>query len=289
MTARDWVALLRRQILLVLAVIVLVPVGAFVFASVQHKEYDSTAQVLLSDDSGLLTGGNSAQVPVAVANEVALAESTSVRDRARQALPDAGSVTVTQGQAATTFTMTAKAGSSGLATRTAAAYVNAYLQERQAQADRSLAAIRSTLQRQLDGLSGQIAGLQQQIGSTNGDTSGLSSSRDSLIQQRTALSTQLGNLQVGTGSVASFIHVVSPPSVPRHPSSPTPAKDAAIGLVLGLLLALGLAFIVDRSGLFSRRTMEQAAPAVGRAATADSGHGFKPYMAPERAEPSGRF
>lgn len=76
------------------------------------------------------------------------------------------------------------------------------------------------------------------------------------------LAQQLGNLQIAEATAIGGFKVIVPATPPKSPSSPQPAKSAAIGFAVGLLAGIGLAFVVGR--LDTRvRTHREAAEIIG--------------------------
>jgi capsular exopolysaccharide synthesis family protein len=87
-----------------------------------------------------------------------------------------------------------------------------------------------------------------------------------LLNQEAVLREQLAQLQVSgavaPGGVANGgLEVVTPAQAPSSPSSPKPTRDALLGLLAGLMLGLGAAFL--RHNLDDRVTSKEAAEHFG--------------------------
>src|SRR5205807_3042357 len=64
--------------------------------------------------------------------------------------------------------------------------------------------------------------------------------RGRLVRQRIDQLETLAALQTGNAEL------VQPAAIPLSPSSPLTTRNAALGAALGLLLGIGLAFLIDR-------------------------------------------
>ena len=89
--------------------------------------------------------------------------------------------------------------------------------------------------------------------------SGSAAQLAALSNQQAVLKGQLAQLQVA-GTVASTgLEFVTPALAPTSPSSPKPAQDALLGLLAGLVLGVGAAFLRDSldDTLTTSETVEQ--------------------------------
>ena len=66
------------------------------------------------------------------------------------------------------------------------------------------------------------------------------------VTARTQLSDQLQRLRAVAAAQVSNAQIIKFATPPSAPASPKPGRDAGLALVLGLLLGLGLAFLLDR-------------------------------------------
>ena len=74
-----------------------------------------------------------------------------------------------------------------------------------------------------------------------------------ILQQR------LRDLQILEATVTGNFRVLVPATVPEEPISPKPVRNAALGLVVGLLLGIGLAFLLEQLDTRVRRPDDVAA------------------------------
>jgi capsular exopolysaccharide synthesis family protein len=229
------VLVLRRRWWLVLLCVVVAGGAAFGFSSEQQKKYTASSQILFQDQnfSQQLFGSNFINPnvdPVAQqATNISLASLPAVAART------AGSLHIPAGLVASEVSVSS-VGQSNLASvnatdprparaaKIANAYARQYVVFRQ-QADRAaiLTALRQ-VNRQLAKLAaGARTGTVGQELQTRANDLGV-----------------LASLQTGDVQVAQLA------SVPTSPSSPKTKRNAALGALLGLLLGLGLAFLLQR-------------------------------------------
>jgi succinoglycan biosynthesis transport protein ExoP len=66
-----------------------------------------------------------------------------------------------------------------------------------------------------------------------------------LSSQQAVLKGQLAQLQVAGATVSTGLQLVTPATSPSSPSSPKPSQDALLGVMAGLVLGVGAAFLRD--------------------------------------------
>jgi capsular exopolysaccharide synthesis family protein len=133
-------------------------------------------------------------------------------------------------------------------------YATAFVQYRQAVAERNLATAEAQLR-------SQISSLGQQLRSFRGDTT--SPAASALLNQQAVLKEQLAQMQVSGAVDSGDVVLVTPAQTPASPSSPKPAQDALLGLAAGLALGLGAAFL--RDSLDDKLASKEAAEHAGGA------------------------
>ena len=87
-----------------------------------------------------------------------------------------------------------------------------------------------------------VAGLKQAIANLQGEFN--STARDATVQ-RGAIESSIASLVQQEATTNGGVQIVDPATSPTTPSSPRPKRDAAIGLLLGLALGVGLVFLLD--------------------------------------------
>lgn len=127
------------------------------------------------------------------------------------------------------------------------AFAEAYLDVKRDQALDEILAARANLDERAERLRGNIAELDAQIEAADSeeDAQALQIQRDALLAQLGQLIGQAGSLGDASGGITGGGTVLTPAEVPESPVSPRPLRTAALALVLGLLLGTGVAFLRD--------------------------------------------
>jgi polysaccharide biosynthesis transport protein len=223
----------ERWWIIVLVAIVGLIAGVLYGASAT-KSYQATATVLIQPSSpiseaAVAAASTAAEDPTRIAaTDLLLMTSPAVANAAQQALKIKMSpsdlraeVTASEEPNADLFDITASDSDPARAAKIANAFATEFVAFRLANVQQSAAAA--------------VAGLTQKLAATPATD----------IADRTALQAalqrvnELGAVQTGDASV------VSAATVPSSPTSPKPKLDAALGLVFGLALGLGLIFLID--------------------------------------------
>ncbi len=231
---RDYLGVVRRRLWVILLAVILVPLAAVLFSVRQERMYQASAEVLLSQQNlaAALTntmGAIPSQQPDRVAQTQA--ELARMPEVARRTLSSVGlhrpaldflnhsSVRAKQNTDLVTFTVTDH--SRALAMVLATAYAKNYVSYRQ-QVDTS------SLRRARAEVRSRIGELRQSLG-TNGQLYA------SLVEKEQELAT-IEALQTSNASVVrtadSAVQV-----------QPRPVQNGVLGLALGLVLGVGLAFL----------------------------------------------
>jgi len=226
----NFLAMLRRQRVLVVAAAVLAALAAFVVSSLQSTAYTSSARLLYS----ALTS------PAGVANEdparaldtlVGLAKNPAVLEAAAtsvgvspERLDNATSVSADPN--ADLISITATTGSAAGASAMANGLAKSFVSWR-TNGQKALVRVR------IDSLQSQIARLTGRGGPSA--TAVISDLRLQLAEARSELAVP-----------SADVTLVKPAVPPQHPSAPHPLRNGAIGLVAGLLIGLFGASVRDR-------------------------------------------
>jgi len=231
------IAILRRR-WYALLLIVLVPAAALAFSLAEEEKYTATASILFRDSSG--SGLASSDPEREAASNLELLSLKAIEEGAERRLGGpraaAESVQVVQEGQSNLLSIEATDPRPRVAARTANAYAAAYIAFRRAE--------------ELRGIEAELRFLREELARGTADA-------QVLRQDLRRLST----LRAGGGS--DSVRVVSAAEVPDSPSSPKPVRNAAIGLVIGLLLAGIAVLLLER--LDSRlKTPKEAETALER-------------------------
>jgi Mrp family chromosome partitioning ATPase/uncharacterized protein involved in exopolysaccharide biosynthesis len=255
----EFLHVLRRRWLVVVGLTILGTLGAAAYIKVAPATYTSSASVYVTatgaDTSQVANGRTSGAVDLD--SEAQLVVSINVATIAAHELHTTTSPAVL----ATSVAVTVPANSEILqiachqptarsAAACAQAFATAYLQNRSATSTDQLNAMLNTLRAQAAPLQQDVASLTAKIASLPANSSQRASAEAQLGSDQSQLSTI--NHQIGVTTAAEADNsggsIISSAVVPTKPSSPQKKLILPSGLVVGLLLGLILAFLVDRRG-----------------------------------------
>jgi polysaccharide biosynthesis transport protein len=254
---RAYLHILHRRKWWVALAVVLGLAASLAFSLTAHKQYSATAQLLVQssvDESGADVTQPQPVTQTDVETELQLVTSAPVQQAVRAQLNSAPAVSASEVGQTNVMAITATSGVPSRAALIANLYATAFVQYRQAVAERSL----TTAEAQLHS---QISSLGQQLSSFRGNTTSLEAS--ALLNQQAVLKEQLAQMQVSGAVDTGDVVLVTPAQTPTSPSSPKPSRDALLGLAAGLVLGLGAAFL--RDNLDDKLTSKEAAEHAGGA------------------------
>jgi succinoglycan biosynthesis transport protein ExoP len=251
----DYLRVLRRRKLVIALVVAVVVAAALVSSFLQKPVYRAKAEVLLQPRTteSLFDPSSGARVdPVrALETEIQVIKSEPVRAAAQQKLGTAAHVSVGGVGQTDVIQISSDSTSPARAEEVANAYATSYVDFKRKQAvDDILAASQEVqtrvddLQRQIDALSAQVAGAsvtQRPVVEQN-----LSPSRDALVNQQALFRSRLSQLQVDAALKTGGAQLVTKATTPSSPFKPTPARNGLIALVVGTILGVALAFVIER-------------------------------------------
>jgi polysaccharide biosynthesis transport protein len=249
---REYLAVLwRRKFLITLTI--LVTLGAAIFYTQRQTPlYQSSAQVLVAPISLPLQGQQS-YASVNMASEQLVAASPEVANLAQLELASdgiaPGAVSVESSLEDQTLIFAATSPRPPAARQTANAYALAYLDHRSLQLQHDLQDGEDSINAVIDDINEQIRRAESELAAA--EASG-DESRATVLQLRiTSLSEQLTTQQTSLNQIllagsAPVGHVVAPAYLPSSPSSPDVQRNRLLGVLLGISLGVGLAFLLER-------------------------------------------
>lgn len=259
---RHYLAVLRRRGWIVVVTTFLVTAAAVGLSLVRSKVYEGEAKVLIlrrASDQVLTLGTPQAYDPErAVQTEVKVLESRTVADAAVETLGHEPDIRIESDPEADVITVVARSRDPRTAARDANVYAQTYVDYRlQTTVDALLAAGRK--------IQDQINQIDRQLATTTS-----AGQRAALEGQRAYLVEQLGRLEVSANlASAGGAELLARAEVPDAPVSPNPVRNGLLGALVGLLLGLGVAFLVERldDTLTDREALEhtlgEAVPVLG--------------------------
>jgi capsular exopolysaccharide synthesis family protein len=232
---RDYLHILRRRKwIIVISVLVGVLLALFL-SYLQTPIYQASARLLVQPDTGNDPfNPTSAQAinPNQVQTEVQVVESRPVEDEVRRQLGAVPGVAVSPIGQTNVISVRARSTSPAHAAAVANAYANAYIGFKTSQAVKTL--LDAAAQIQL-----QINDLQQQIAKAPPDQVAALQTTLEAFKQRQSETT------VDARLVSGGAQLVSPAVVPSTPVVPRTRRNVVIGVVVGALFGIGLAFLFE--------------------------------------------
>jgi receptor protein-tyrosine kinase len=269
---RSYLGVLRRRWKTLAAVVVLAVLAALALSVTQESQYRAESELLIrqSDTTALVDGAqvvNANEAARALNNEVKLFESGTVEAAVAEAYE--GPLDPDDVKASVSSNTSDVIEASLVATDPDAAevlvdlYVTTFVEVRRTLRTDELLAVGTEIQAKIDELATQIAQIRQpltdldaQLAADPGNQD-LASRRDDMAaqlspqlspleSQRAFYQNQIEDLELTADITRSGgAQILTAADASDTPVSPKPIRDAAIALVLGLVLGIGLAFLRD--------------------------------------------
>lgn len=240
-----------RRWLVVLVTLVAI-VGALGYSAATKKVYKATADLLLAPQlpTAVLQANNSANpaIPIDAPSALQVIESSQVAAIARRSVPNAPSTTATSVGTTNVVAVSVQSKDARLAARAATAYANAYITYERQQTASSLEAASSILQ-------GKLAAIQAAINTVSNEIANVTSAGEG-----TELATTQGTLELEASALQNDIstyttfatyqgvesgQLITPAPVPTKPVKPRPALYTVLGGLIGLILGIGIALLLE--------------------------------------------
>ena len=276
---RDYLRVLRRRkFTIILAVLTVV--GAAVAASlVQQKVYQGTAVLVLaprtSQSIADTNGGQSAAQGISTEAQIQIIESKSVTDEVAKRIGSAPAISISEVGQTEVVKLQAESTRPSRAALIANTYANAYIDVRRSQSLDDLTAAAQQVQAKIDDLQRQLDALPPETGKTPDPT--ITALHTSLISQQQVFKSRLDQIQVDTGLNSGGAQLITPASVPTSPVKPTPKRSALIAALAGLVLGIGLAFLMDHldDSIKSKEDLERVGTSVATLGIIPTVEGWK--------------
>lgn len=260
-------------------------VVAVLITVVQHRVYQASTTLVIesntANDPFQQTQDPYGAAQRRVATEAKVVQSDPVKELVRQKIRSTPSVGVVASTDADVLTINARSGSARRAADVANAYASAYVEVKRQQGVQGLQAASDQVGGRVDDMQRQIDALDRQVESAPpADRAALalsvSQQRTSLVNQQATFRSTLNELQVRMALASGDARIVAPASVPKSPVEPRPIRTTGLGLVLGLLVGLGVAFALENldDRIRSKSDLERASsgqPVLGLIPTYEPG------------------
>ncbi len=254
---RHLLGVLRRRVWVIVALTLVGALVGYAWSARQTDQYAATAQVQVRDPNAALIGlGNApsnASNDREINTQLEFVKSTEVSDAAKARLGDTAapvqSVSATNITGTDLMDIRVVSSSPEVAERAANAYADAYVERRKAQLASVLEEQATSRRERATQIEREIAAIDERLAATGLSTTErdtLVADRESLRSQRTELLNTAQEFEVTAATKAAGVQVVEPATRPSSPFAPTPTRSGALGAVLGLLLGIGLVFLLER-------------------------------------------
>jgi capsular exopolysaccharide synthesis family protein len=202
------------------------------------KQYAATAQLLVQSAGNLSLGSGSSQTAISstdVQTELQLVTSAQVQSQVLAQLGSAPGVSASEVGQTNVIALTAVSPEPARAAQIANAYAKAFVSWSAATTISNLAVAEGQLTKQITAIDTEIGKLPR----------GSAAQVTALSNQQAVLKGQLAQLQVTGANASTGLELVTPATAPPSPSSPKPLQNTLLGLIAGLVLGIGAAFLRD--------------------------------------------
>jgi capsular exopolysaccharide synthesis family protein len=271
MDLRDYLAVIRRRKGTIVLSALVVFAASLLFSFLQTPVYEGSARVLLQAPNTVFdtASGAQTQAVVRLSTEVQIIQSQPVQDLVRERLGVAPAASVARIGDTDVIEITAESTVPAQAAAIANTYAQAYIDFRLKQTVDSLLAAADQLQKKITDLQKPIDDLAAQAAAAAanarpGAPLPSTADRDALVSQQSLYKQKFDNLQVDKALKDGGAQVIAPAVTPTTPIRPRKAHNGALGLGVGVILGLGVAFLVDHldDSIKSSEDLERAGSGV---------------------------
>jgi capsular exopolysaccharide synthesis family protein len=241
-TMRTYFEAFRRRFVWIIALAILAVAASAAISTVQTKKYSASSLLLVQPTgttSSLISGIQQTVTPTDVLTDLQLLASPPVKMEAAKKLGFRPSIVGSEVGQTNVISVTASAKTAALAARAANTYALGFVAQEQTDAINAIVSGEKQYQSQIKALDLQI----QMLSASTSESAAATIA--ALTSQVAILKGDEAQLEVAAAESPGGLELVSLASPPKSPSSPRPLEDGAIALIIGLLLGLILAFLVD--------------------------------------------
>jgi len=250
---QEYVRVLRRRKWVVVAVMAVAVAGTLGLALSSQKVYQATAEVLLEHRStqnlfdAVKDIGDPSRLPE---TEMKVMQSQPVRTEVQARIGTPPGISTSQSGSADIIDIKAESTVPATAAKIANTYAQAYIDYRRKGAVDDILAASKEIQLKIDDLQKQIDAVDAQARAAAANSSATSnalitSRSDALVSQQNVFKVKLNELQVTTALNTGGAQLVNPASAPSSPVRPRPLSSGVLAGSVGLLLGVGLAFLLE--------------------------------------------
>jgi len=238
----------RRKLFIIGVVVVCVALTVALDAT-RQKIYGGTATMQLESQNVTAYNGVAELQPADVATDIQLVESSTIQSLVSSELGTlAPKVTSSEVYTTNVVKVSVSSASPVYAAKVANDYVNAYIKFTTDRYAKQVGQQETILKSQQKTLQNEIQQIESEIASDGSKSSNLTSLNSQLSSDSSQLQTvtnSLTNLQLDLVQVPAGAFMVTPAVADYSPTSPKKVLDVLLALILGLLLAVGIALLLD--------------------------------------------
>jgi capsular exopolysaccharide synthesis family protein len=265
---RHYFGAVRRRKWILLLMTLLFAAGAFAWADQKDDRYRATGELLILAPSAVEADLRSLsdEPERAVANEIAILSSEAMQNAVDDVLgPGHPGVTASGNEDNDVITLTAESTRPRAASEAVNAWATAYVRVRRQRSVQDLQASLRQRERERDALQQELRIMEEpynevldqiEVTPPGPELDALIAERDALIAERgparDELVDEIEDLRVLIGDLrrtlrdpTQSVEILNRASIPTEPFFPQPRKDLMVGAVVGLLLGLALAFVIE--------------------------------------------
>lgn len=249
-----YLRVLRRRKVTV-AVFAMTLVGAAIGYSILRTPVYSAVAKVMVQPSGITVlsnlAGQRVEAARAVETEIEVLQSAPVRAAVEQKLGPVPSTSAAVVGDTNVIEVRVESSDPRKAARVANAYANAYIEHGRKRAVEKLLAASQEIQLKVNEVQAQIDALDRQVSAApvaerEAVRVSIEDQKRALIEQQGAYKERVGQVQIDAALISSQAELVSAATPPQSPVKPQLVRNAVLALFLGLVLGVGLAFVVDR-------------------------------------------
>ncbi len=267
---RSYFEVIRRRKWIVLGTTFVVTMAALIWSLLQTPVYEGSAEVLIQQRTAdSLFSENDPRVSDQVRNintEIQIAESAPVAERTagllEKSVVDIPDITASAVGQTNVIRFAVRSTDPEEAASVANAAVNAYVAFRRDQVVQDLTGATDQIQKQINDLNKQLNDVNAQLAAADPDNPppALLEQQRALVSQQTSFRQLQDQLQISAALRTGGAQIVRLAEVPESPVEPQPVRTGMLGLAVGLMLGVGIAFLVDAldDRLRSKEDIEKA-------------------------------
>lgn len=270
---RSYLRTLRRRRLTIVLVTVGVTLAAFGVSLLQTRVYTAGAEIVLQSSGTESVFSDNASINAAanrtVETEIRVIKSDAVRSAVRRTLGYVLPVQAARVGETEAIAIKIASTNAARAALVANSYADAYMQLRKSQAVGDLKGASDQIKAKIDTLQGEIDGLDRRLSSASpADRPAVEATigprYSNLLTEQSLLAQKLDALQVDATLQSGGVQLVSAATTPGSPSSPKPVRNALAGMVVGLALGIGLAFVREHldDSITTKEDLARSLPSV---------------------------